>query len=111
MSETQVAAHPDVETIREALKDCYDPEIPINMVDLGLLYDLDVDDDGNVRVEMTLTAVGCPEAENMVLQVRDRVQEMEGVRSCNVVLVWNPPWNPEMLSEDGRVMMRILGFG
>lgn len=101
---------PDEETIREALKDCYDPEIPINMVDLGLLYHVAVDDAGNVQLEMTLTAIGCPEAENMVAQVKERVEEMPGVRSCSVELIWNPPWDPEMMSEDGRVMMKILGF-
>lgn len=111
MSEPVVAAPPDEEAIREALKDCYDPEIPINMVDLGLLYGVQVSDGGHVLVEMTLTAVGCPEAENMVVQVRQRVEEIPGVQSCHVVLVWNPTWNPEMMSEDGRVMMRILGFG
>lgn len=101
---------PDEETIREALKECYDPEIPINMVDLGLLYHVAVDDAGSVNLEMTLTAIGCPEAENMVAQVKERVEELPGVRSCNVELVWNPPWDPEMMSEDGRVMMKILGF-
>ncbi len=107
----QEVAPPTEEVIREALKDCYDPEIPINMVDLGLLYTVTANDSGNVDIEMTLTAVGCPEAENMVVQVRERVLQIPGVASCNVSLCWNPPWNPEMMSEDGRVMMRILGFG
>lgn len=111
MSERSVVAPPDEETIREALKDCYDPEIPINMVDLGLLYGVDVQPDGQVRVEMTLTAIGCPEAENMVIQVRERVEEIPGVSGCAVELIWNPPWNPEMMSEDGRVMLKILGYG
>jgi len=106
-----VAAPPGEEEIREALRDCYDPEIPVNMVDLGLLYGLDVSEDGHVRIDMALTTIGCPEAENMVRQVQQRVEEMPGVQSCAVSLVWNPPWNPEMMTEDGRVMMRILGLG
>ncbi|MBI3947174.1 MAG: DUF59 domain-containing protein [Armatimonadetes bacterium] len=106
-----VAAPPGEETIREALRDCCDPEIPVNMVDLGLLYGVEVGPEGRVRVEMTLTSVGCPEAESMVVQVRERVEEIPGVTSCEVALVWTPPWDREMMTEDGRVMMRILGFG
>ncbi len=107
----QVGAPPSEEAIREALQECYDPEIPINIVDLGLVYDIDVSPEGHVRLEMTLTAVGCPEADRLVGEVQERVEQVPGVTSCAVALVWNPPWNPEMMSDEGRVMLRILGFG
>ena len=106
-----VVAPPDEDAIREALRECYDPEIPINIIDLGLVDHIEVSPEGQVRLEMTLTAVGCPEADRLVAEVQERVEQVPGVTACTVALVWNPPWNPEMMSDEGRVMLRILGFG
>src|SRR5205807_9029549 len=87
-----------------ALRQCYDPEIPVNIVDLGLIYDIRFDDvpegQQDVTVDMTLTAQGCPEHVNISAQVKSRVEQLPGVRNANVNVVWNPPWTPERLSPD-----------
>ena len=85
----------DRERILEALRQCYDPEIPINIVDLGLIYDVAHDDAGNVTVKMTLTTQGCPSALAIPEQVSSRVAAIEEVRDVNVEIVWEPAWNPE----------------
>jgi len=105
----------DKEAIRrkvlEALKNVYDPEIPVNIVDLGLVYGVDVDDEGNVRIRLTLTAPGCPVAGIVVMQaeeiVRQYVPEAKDVR---VELVFDPPWDPRRITPEGRKMLKEL-FG
>ena len=94
------------EEVREALKDVYDPEIPINVVDLGLIYDIEVDD-GDVHINMTLTAPGCPMAMFIAQNAEWRVLEVEGVENVNVQMVFDPPWNFEMITEDGRKLLGI----
>jgi metal-sulfur cluster biosynthetic enzyme len=89
------------EEVYEVLRQCYDPEIPINLVDLGLIYDVQVDDD-NVNVVMTLTARGCPAHRFISEQVREQVARIEGVKSANVQVVWDPPWDISRLSEAAR---------
>jgi metal-sulfur cluster biosynthetic enzyme len=91
----------------EALRQCYDPEIPINIVDLGLIYDVQHDDAGNVTVKMTLTTQGCPSALAIPDQVRSRVAAIEEVRDVKVEIVWEPAWNPSMISANGR---QVLGL-
>ncbi|MGA9352377.1 MAG: metal-sulfur cluster assembly factor [Terriglobales bacterium] len=97
--------------VRNALRQCYDPEIPVNIVDLGLIYgirfDAAPDDRQDVNVEMTLTAQGCPEHVNISAQVKARVEQLPGVRNANVNVVWNPPWTPERLSPDARKQLGI----
>lgn len=97
----------DREQILEALRQCYDPEIPINIVDLGLIYDVRHDDAGNVTVKMTLTTQGCPSALAIPDQVRSRVAAIDEVRDVKVEIVWEPAWNPNMISPNGR---QVLGL-
>ena len=97
--------------VLSALKQCYDPEIPVNIVDLGLIYGVRFDaapnDQQDVTVDMTLTAQGCPSHVEIEQQVKARVEQMPGVRNANVNVVWNPPWTPERLSPDARKQLGI----
>jgi metal-sulfur cluster biosynthetic enzyme len=95
------------EQVYEVLRHCYDPEIPINLVDLGLIYEVQVDED-HVNVVMTLTARGCPAHSFISEQVRQQVAEIPGVKSANVQVVWDPPWDISRLSE---VAKKQLGLG
>ena len=94
------------EDILEALKDVFDPEIPVNVVDLGLVYDVKVEDN-DVEVQMTLTFAGCGMGPYIAQQAEWRIAELEAVEDVNVEMVYDPPWNPEMISEDGR---KLLGL-
>ena len=94
------------ELVTEALKEVYDPEIPVNIVDLGLIYNVGVDD-GEVEVDMTLTAQGCGMGPYIAQQAEWRIAEMEDVEDVRVNLVWDPPWNPDMITEDGRHLLGI----
>ena len=97
--------------VLNALKQCYDPEIPVNIVDLGLIYGVTFEaapeDRQDVTVEMTLTAQGCPEHVNIGAQVKARVEQLPGVRNATVNVVWNPPWTPERLSPEARKQLGI----
>lgn len=86
-------------TIIETLKEVYDPEIPINIVDLGLIYDVQITEN-NVQIRMTLTAPHCPLAGFMQEDVRKKLEKIEGIGKVKVELVWDPPWSPERLSPD-----------
>ncbi|RKY70928.1 MAG: aromatic ring hydroxylase [Candidatus Latescibacterota bacterium] len=94
------------EKVWEALKGCYDPEIPVNIVDLGLVYEVKVED-GDVRVKMTMTAPGCPLSAWIARQAEDAVRSLEGVKDVHVELVWDPPWTPDRMSEEDK---RTLGL-
>jgi metal-sulfur cluster biosynthetic enzyme len=96
--------------IVEALRQCYDPEIPVNIVDLGLIYQLDILPEGRVNVNMTLTAVGCPVAGWMQEQVRDKVLTVEGVREATVNVIFDPPWDTKKLTPEGREQLLAMGF-
>jgi metal-sulfur cluster biosynthetic enzyme len=88
------------------LKNCYDPEIPLNIVDLGLIYDVGVQ--GNqVNIKMTLTAPGCPMGQHIAADVQSKLLALEGVEEAKVELVWDPPWHQSMITADGR---KILGL-
>lgn len=91
----------------DALKTVYDPEIPVNIYDLGLIYDMNISPEGVVDLEMTLTAPGCPVAEHFPSWVEDAVRGVEGVSDAHVELVWDPPWSPERMSEEAKLE---LGF-
>ena len=96
-----------VEEVKTALKDVYDPEIPVNIVDLGLIYNIDVDDESRVHVEMTLTAAGCSMGPFIPQQAEWAINEVEGVKDVEVNITFDPPWSPDSISEDGR---KLLGL-
>jgi len=97
--------------VLNALRQCYDPEIPVNIVDLGLIYDVRFasasDNLQDVTVDMTLTAQGCPEHVNISAQVKARLEQLPGIRNANVNVVWTPPWTPERLSPEARKQLGI----
>lgn len=95
------------EQVYEALQDCYDPEIPVNIVDLGLVYDVEVEDD-TVAVKMTLTTPGCGMGGMIASNAQSLIMEIPGVKDANVDLVWEPPWDPSRISEEAR---QKLGIG
>ena len=95
------------ERIVDVLKTAYDPEIPVNIYDLGLIYKIDVQDDGNVDIDMTFTAPTCPAADFILEDVRQKVDSLEQVKSANVNLVFEPVWDQSMMTEEARVE---LGF-
>jgi FeS assembly SUF system protein len=94
---------PTDEEVREALKTVYDPEIGINIVDLGLIYGVAVQDEGLVDITMTLTTPGCPLSQVIGTQVREALDGMPGVTDVKLNLVWSPPWNPTMMTEDAKM--------
>ncbi len=94
--------------IVEVLKGVYDPEIPVNIYDLGLIYDIHVNDDNEVSVTMTLTAPNCPIADDILLQVKESVEAIEGVKSVAVNLVFDPPWSKDMMSEEALLELGLL---
>jgi len=96
------------ERVIEALRQIRDPEIPINIYDLGLIYGLDIDDMGRVAIRMTLTAPGCPVAQTFPAQVEDAVETVYGVSRADVELVWEPPWDKSRLSEAARLQLGLL---
>ena len=98
---------PTPEAIRKAIRAVKDPELNLNVVDIGLIYDIEATDEGDVRVEMTLTSPGCPSGPEIMGEVKKVVEDMEGVRSAAVELVWEPYWTPEKI--DPRVRA-FLGF-
>lgn len=99
--------HPLYEAICDACRTVHDPEIPVNIFDLGLVYAIIVKDEGEVEIDMTLTAPGCPVAGEMPGWVQDAVELVEGVKRADVALVWDPPWGMDMLSDEARLE---LGF-
>ena len=102
----------ELERLTDALiaqfKTVFDPEIPVDIYELGLIYKVDVSDDRHVVVDMTLTAPGCPVAGEMPEWVREAVMAVEGVNSCNVNLVFEPPWDSSMMSDEARLELNML---
>jgi FeS assembly SUF system protein len=98
---------PTKEQVFDALRECYDPEIPVNLVDLGLIYDVAVDE-GNVNVKMTLTAPGCPAHMFISEQVRMRLAQIPGVTSASVQVVWDPPWDISRLSDAAKKRLGMV---
>ncbi len=96
------------EEVIAALKDIFDPEIPVNIYDLGLIYGVEVDDNAGVVVTMTLTTPHCPVAESMPGEVELRVGSVSGVRDAEVNLVWDPPWDPAKMSDEARLELGML---
>ena len=96
------------EAVITALKGVYDPEIPVNIYDLGLIYDVSIDKEGHVAIQMTLTTPGCPVAQTFPGTVEQAVNQVEGVRDCSVELVWDPPWSQERMTEAARLELGIF---
>ncbi|WP_395443469.1 SUF system Fe-S cluster assembly protein [Caulobacter sp. UC70_42] len=92
----------------EKLKTVYDPEIPVDIYELGLIYKVDVSDDKDVAIDMTLTAPGCPVAGEMPGWVRDAVMEIPGLKSCNVELVFEPPWDSSRMSDEAKLQLNMF---
>ncbi|MBS0409493.1 MAG: SUF system Fe-S cluster assembly protein [Proteobacteria bacterium] len=92
----------------EKLKTVFDPEIPVDIYELGLIYKVDVSDDRDVAIDMTLTAPGCPVAGDMPGWVQDAVMEIEGVKSCTVNLVFDPPWDPSLMSDEAKLELNMF---
>lgn len=93
--------------IVEALKSCYDPEIPVNIYELGLIYAINIDDEAKVEIEMTLTSPACPVAGSLPPEVEGRVKAIPGVGSCNVKVVWDPPWGMHLMSEEAKLQLNL----
>lgn len=94
--------------IVEVLKTIYDPEIPVDVYELGLIYEVRIDGDKNVTIDMTLTSPNCPVAESLPKEVEDKVNAVEGVNSTKVVIVFDPPWDKDMMSEEAKLELGFL---
>ena len=94
--------------IVEALRTVFDPEIPVSIFDLGLIYDIDIDDDGVVKITMTLTAPTCPVAEEIPKWVQEAVVQVDGVEKVEIDLVWDPFWKPEYMTEEANLMLNLM---
>jgi FeS assembly SUF system protein len=92
----------------EALRTVYDPEIPVNIFELGLVYKIDVDDEEAVHIDMTLTSPMCPVAETLPEEVKAKVEALDGVKAARVNVVWDPPWNPSMMTEEAQLELGII---
>jgi FeS assembly SUF system protein len=108
----QPAPAPDRARLREevvaVLRTVYDPEIPVDIYELGLVYEVEVDEDAHVNVRMTLTSPMCPVAESLPPEVEEKVAALEGVASARVEITWDPPWDPEMMSEAAKLELGMF---
>ena len=96
------------DSVVEALKSVYDPEIPVDIYELGLIYDIEISEDGDALVTMTLTTPHCPVAESLPNEVELRVLSVPGIRDAEVKLVWDPPWDPSKMSDEARLELGML---
>ena len=96
------------ERIIEVLRTVYDPEIPVNIFELGLIYKVDIDDDNKVQIDMTLTSPACPVAGILPGEVEEKVRGVAGVNDATIELVWDPPWNPSMMTEEAQLELGII---
>jgi FeS assembly SUF system protein len=92
----------------EVLKEIFDPEIPVNIFDLGLIYKIDFDKNLNLNIDMTLTAPNCPMADDLVMQVNQKLSDIKGVNMVNINLTFDPPWDKSMLSEEAKLELGLL---
>ena len=99
---------PSEDTIVSMLKTVFDPEIPVDIFELGLIYAVEIADDGKVKVEMTLTTPSCPSAQELPAQVEEAVRMVPGVTDVAVEVVWDPPWEPSRMSEDARLALNMF---
>lgn len=103
----ETAPRPTEDALIDAIGTVYDPEIPVNVYELGLIYTIDIGDDGRVDVTMTLTAPGCPSAQELPVQVREAIMAVPGVTAAEVATVWDPPWDPSRMSEEARLALNM----
>ena len=108
MSEAKVDKGKIEQQVISVLKTVYDPEIPVDVWELGLVYEIKVDDDANVYIKMTLTSPACPVAGSLPPEVKSKVQAIEGVNDVYVDLVWNPPWHQDMMSDEAKLTLGFL---
>ena len=94
--------------IISVLQTVYDPEIPVDIYELGLIYNIKIEDNGDVEITMTLTSPACPVAESLPGEVRTKIKEIEDVNEVNINLVWEPPWNKDMMSEEAKLNLGFL---
>ncbi len=104
----EIIAKPTEDALICAIATVYDPEIPVNIYELGLIYAIEIADDGAVKVEMTLTAPGCPSAQELPEQVRESIMAVPGVAACTVDTVWDPPWDPSRMTEEARLQLNMF---
>jgi len=95
------------EKIIEEIKKIYDPEIPVNIYDLGLIYDIKVEDKNTAKIKMTLTSPNCPVAESLPKEVKDGIMQVEGIENVDLDLVWDPPWNQTMMTEAAKLELNL----
>lgn len=100
--------HPMWPKIKEAIREVYDPEIPVNIYELGLIYKVDIKEDKTLDITMTLTAPGCPVAGEMPGWVQDAVESVDGVKAATVEIVWDPPWTPDMMTEFAKMELGMF---
>ena len=105
MSDQPVVTEQNVEDV---LRTVYDPEIPVSIYELGLIYDISISEDNDVSIKMTLTTPNCPEAENLPPEVERKVNKIPAVRSTQVEIVWEPTWNPNMMSEAAKLQLGMM---
>jgi FeS assembly SUF system protein len=94
--------------VLEALRTCYDPEIPVNIYELGLIYAVQVDEAGVVEITMTLTSPHCPAVQSLPAEIEDKVKQLSGVSAVKIELVWEPPWDPSKMSEAARLQLGMM---
>ena len=99
----------NVEDVRSSLKQCMDPEVPLSIVDMGLIYGIAVNENNDVDIKMTMTTQGCPLHETMVDYVKRYTKKVSGVNNVNVEIVWDPPWTMDKMSDDAKAMMKNMG--
>ena len=95
------------ELIIEEIRKIYDPELPVNIYELGLIYDVIVENDTSAKIKMTLTTPNCPVAESLPKEVEEAAMQIEGIENVDLELVWDPPWNKDMMSESARLEMNL----
>ena len=95
--------------VRNSLKQCMDPEVPLSIVDMGLIYGIDISENNDVNIKMTMTTQGCPLHETMVDDVKRYTKKVSGVNSVNVDIVWDPPWTMDKMSDEAKAMMKKMG--
>jgi FeS assembly SUF system protein len=104
----ETIAQPSETALLDAIATIYDPEIPVNIYELGLIYAVEITEQGSVKVEMTLTAPGCPSAQELPVMVREAVMAVPGVAACEVETVWNPPWDPSRMTDEARLQLNMF---
>lgn len=108
METTKISKQELEEKIIGALKSCYDPEIPVNIFELGLIYEIGIDDDANVEIKMTLTSPACPVAGSLPGEVEARIRSIPEINDVKIKLVWNPPWDKDMMSDAAKLELGLL---